>query len=152
MPIVLWGQNQLTPEVISNGGEVFSNSNYVLSFTIGEPMVETYQNGNHVLTQGFQQPSSRSVTNTENTLSFIEIDISPNPFQSTLNLNLSFEEIQALDISIVDALGRTVLSEKRTLKEGNIEINTAQIPSGFYFLKIQSNSTNQSSTFKIVKS
>lgn len=40
---------------ISSGGDSYTNSTSMLSFTTGEVTSGTYRNGNNVITQGFQQ-------------------------------------------------------------------------------------------------
>lgn len=42
-------------EVIATGGDYFETANGSISFTIGEPVIETVENGKNCLTQGFQQ-------------------------------------------------------------------------------------------------
>ncbi|MBI5220178.1 MAG: SprB repeat-containing protein [Bacteroidia bacterium] len=48
-----------TPErqVISSSGGDYSNTSLQFNFTIGEAVVQTFQNSGLILTQGFQQPS-----------------------------------------------------------------------------------------------
>lgn len=43
-------------QVISSAGSYFENENLSVSFTIGEPVIATFQNNDIILTQGFQQP------------------------------------------------------------------------------------------------
>jgi len=43
-------------EVITTAGDEFIQSGFSLNFTIGEPVAETFQVGDVILTQGFQQP------------------------------------------------------------------------------------------------
>lgn len=43
-------------QVIASSGGFFEGENISLSFTVGEPVIETFTGGNVVLTQGFQQP------------------------------------------------------------------------------------------------
>lgn len=45
-------------QVIASGGGTFENQNLSLSFTIGEPVTETFAGTDFILTQGFQQPYS----------------------------------------------------------------------------------------------
>ena len=42
-------------EVVSAGGGDFTNSSLSVSWTIGEPITETYSVGSNILTQGFHQ-------------------------------------------------------------------------------------------------
>lgn len=44
-------------EVISTAGEHYENSNGSISWTIGEPVIETLESTNNYLTQGFHQPT-----------------------------------------------------------------------------------------------
>ncbi|MCF8366769.1 MAG: hypothetical protein K9H16_13355, partial [Bacteroidales bacterium] len=45
-------------QVIASSGGYFENENLSLSFTIGEPVIETFTGTDFILTQGFQQPYS----------------------------------------------------------------------------------------------
>jgi hypothetical protein len=50
--------NAEAQQVITTSGGHFENENISLSFTIGEPVIETFTSANVTLTQGFQQPWS----------------------------------------------------------------------------------------------
>lgn len=50
--------NVAAQQVIASAGGTFENQDISISFTIGEPVIETFTNGNIILTQGFQQPYS----------------------------------------------------------------------------------------------
>jgi hypothetical protein len=43
-------------QVISTAGDYYQDENMSLSWTLGETVIETFENDNIVLTQGFQQP------------------------------------------------------------------------------------------------
>ncbi|MDD2631255.1 T9SS type A sorting domain-containing protein [Candidatus Falkowbacteria bacterium] len=45
-------------QVVASSGGLFEGENISLSFTVGEPVTETFTGGNVILTQGFQQPYS----------------------------------------------------------------------------------------------
>ena len=47
----------ISQEVIGPAGDSFANSSAMLSYTVGEPMTETFTTTNYTLTQGFEQPS-----------------------------------------------------------------------------------------------
>ncbi len=51
--VALNGKSQ---QVISTSGGYFENENISMSWTVGEPVIETFTTGNITLTQGFQQP------------------------------------------------------------------------------------------------
>ncbi len=50
--------NGKTQEVISTSGGYFENENISMSWTVGEPVIETFAGADVILTQGFQQPYS----------------------------------------------------------------------------------------------
>ena len=43
------------PELISSGGDSFSNTTYLLDWSIGECVTATHSEGDYVITQGFHQ-------------------------------------------------------------------------------------------------
>jgi hypothetical protein len=43
-------------QIVATGGGTFQSENLTLSYTIGEPVIETFTGENLTLTQGFQQP------------------------------------------------------------------------------------------------
>jgi len=43
-------------QVVSTSGGYYEGENLSLSWTLGEPVIETFNSGNLILTQGFQQP------------------------------------------------------------------------------------------------
>ncbi len=53
----------ISPEVVAGSGDFFEGSGISISWTLGEPVVETFNNGGIILTQGFQQPSMLSLVN-----------------------------------------------------------------------------------------
>jgi len=48
--------NAKAQQVIASSGGYFESENLSLSWTLGEPVIETFSNGDLILTQGFQQP------------------------------------------------------------------------------------------------
>lgn len=79
-------------EVIANAGEYSSslNGNLSLSWTLGEPVVETIYGNKLILTQGFQQPDELTLGVSGVSLTELGLNVFPNPatllacFPSTL--------------------------------------------------------------------
>ncbi|MBN1338670.1 MAG: hypothetical protein JXA03_05065 [Bacteroidales bacterium] len=61
VPFVLDGQI-CSPYVVANAGNYSGNATASLSWTLGETITETFSDGTHVLTQGFQQPVAVSIS------------------------------------------------------------------------------------------
>jgi len=56
--IALLAFETFAQEVVATAGSYYEGNNVTMSFTIGEPVTETYVTGNAILTQGFQQPGN----------------------------------------------------------------------------------------------
>jgi hypothetical protein len=61
LPFFLMAQS-VSPQVVTSSGDFYQGTNASLSWTLGEIATETYSNGSTILTQGFQQPVSVSIT------------------------------------------------------------------------------------------
>ncbi len=61
LPFFLSAQS-VSPQVVASSGDYYQGTNASLSWTLGEIATETYSNGSTILTQGFQQPVSVSIT------------------------------------------------------------------------------------------
>jgi hypothetical protein len=61
IPGLLTGQS-ISPSVIASAGNYYEGTTASVSWTLGEIATETYTSGNVILTQGFQQPISISIT------------------------------------------------------------------------------------------
>jgi len=139
-------------EVIASSGEHFEQSNGSLSWTLGEPITETYTNGS-ILTQGFQQDY-------ENILSIDDLTnnqiytLYPNPFSSEFTLLIKNEVEGVYTLQITDGQGKVILQEEYNLSQSNfpIQMNVSHLAAGIYYLKIQSNSNENFTVFKLLKS
>ena len=86
----------------------------------------------------------------EKTIFISEVSIVyPNPFSNYLNLYLSEYNVENVNIKIYSHLGQIVLSEKYQSKNGLIQINTADLVSGFYYISIEFETYR--STYKLIK-
>jgi len=135
----------ISPQVYSSGGDYVLNGNYSISYTVGEPCIQTYSAGSYILTEGFQQPNYIITIvdeNDENT-----INIYPNPTYDLLNIKLDYN-IEGYTYQLYDFNGRILLSGKIN----NIvdQIDFSPYPVNVYFLKIMSDN-KLVQTFKIQK-
>lgn len=67
-----------SPELVSSAGDSFSNSTYLLDWSIGESVTATLSAGTYVITQGFKQSSYDITTNADLTRD-VKISVFPNP-------------------------------------------------------------------------
>ncbi len=137
----------ISTELISSGGDSFSNSNYQISWSIGEPITATFSNDNYTITQGLFQENF-TITTISDLTKNNNISIYPNPTSSIVYLeseNIDFENYQ---YSIYDIFGR-LLDKKQILKETE-QINLVANKEGLYFIMVEANNKIIKS-FKIIK-
>jgi len=90
--IIFFAPNYLCSQEISNsvtcaGGETFVAQDYSLDFVIGEPIVESYQIGNKLLTQGFLQEKLGPTAINELRSDAINVKLYPNPTGDYLTID-----------------------------------------------------------------
>jgi hypothetical protein len=94
-----YSQN-LSPELISTAVNTYINNIAVIDYSIGEIVVETFQD-NAILTQGFHQDDIR-ITSINDYVEKDQINVDPNPTSSFLNIdfpkkiNSRFSAVQLL--------------------------------------------------------
>ena len=135
-------------EIISTCGDYEETISGSISWTIGEPVIETFSNETNILTQGFQQ-SKLTVTNiTENQFNGIEINAFPNPTNDFILVKTKTNNKTNMDICLFDLKGNLIFKQKMINKEQNIKMNNYN--SGTYILKITENN-KEIKTFQIIK-
>jgi hypothetical protein len=142
------GFNLNGQEVISSAGDFQSNGNYSLSWTLGEPVIETYTAGSTVLTQGFQQPILVSVSIYENPELNFDISAFPNPTSDFLNVVISNGTYDQISYLLFDVTGK--LLDSRQIVSEQTEILFSHLPVATYYVKILENN-KELKTFKIIK-
>jgi len=134
--------------VVSCTGASVTSGGISMSYTIGEPVIETFSGGNRDLTQGFHQ-SRLTVTAIENLEVLSEINVYPNPAKYYVNIDIPQGNYN-IDISIFDAMGKLVFSQKNVSEYHSIDV--AHFTTGTYYLQILNLKDKESKTFKIIKS
>jgi hypothetical protein len=134
-------------DLISTGGDFFQQNSGSISFTIGEPIIETIENdGNNItLTQGFQQATPNIITGIE-TLDDVLVNIYPNP--TTDYIHVKQDEPKYLDYQLFDLNGVMVKNDKLVGLETKVSL--AEYLPSVYILKII-NDNAECKTFQIIK-
>ena len=141
-------------EAVSTAGSYGETASGSLSWTVGEPVIETITDGTNTLTQGFQQ--SRLTVTAINDLKIpcIELSVYPNPANSFLSIEVKSDKQRDLLLSLFDLNGRLILQKKMAGNKQTIEMRNYK--PGTYILKIfqeKDNSTdaNFCTSYKIIK-
>lgn len=132
-------------DLISTGGDFFQMESGSISFTIGEPVIETLVTSGHSLTQGFQQ-SQREIITAANELDDISINIYPNPTVDNVRIELS--EQRFLKYQLFDLNG--LLLQQDNISHIQTTLSLANYYPSIYILKL-TDSNLGSKTFQIVK-
>jgi hypothetical protein len=138
----------MAQEVIAAGGESHSNSSGSISYTIGEPVIETLSSVNNVLTQGFQQSDIIVTTLSEAKSLNFQITAFPNPTKVFIKLKIEKEHISGMSYLICDLTGKVIL--QKDIAEQETDISFEGLAPSNYVLKILENNTELKS-FQIIK-
>ncbi|MEM1321221.1 MAG: PQQ-dependent sugar dehydrogenase [Bacteroidota bacterium] len=100
----------------------------------GDYSVEiTYSNGCTTLSE----PLTVFILSTNNTLSFHQFTVHPNPFEGQLNLALELEQVGNLQLEILNMSGQKVWSENvGTTLQYSQTYDLQLLPKGVYFLRL----------------
>ena len=138
----------LSLNVIAAAGNHFNGNNAQLSWTIGEPVTETFAANAIQLTQGFHQTNLTIVAVTDPVAGF-QVRVYPNPTADRVNIeSLGYTSVFSMALS--DALGRTLLFQSAT-QSGLRSLDLSGYAAGVYYLRLRVEDPKTVQTFKIIK-
>ncbi len=135
----------ITHSVIGSTGMQVSSASSLLSWTVGETVIETISDQVNIITQGFHQ-TQLVATSIEQPGIPVETVVYPNPFSDRINID--FNDFIAANVRIIDMIGKVVFTEY--VSGTTFAINTGYMPSGVYFVRVDFDN-GSSSIFKVVK-
>lgn len=122
--------------VIASDGGYYIGSQGTFSWTIGEPISETYTSSSNYFTQGFQQNYEKILELQEVYSSDLLFSVYPNPCASYINL--LFDNESEVIVTIRDQQGRQV--EYSAIQFGSglkeIQFDVSSLATGAYILEI----------------
>ncbi len=136
-------------QVISSSGAHAAASGIQLSWTIGEPVVETLSAGNVILTQGFHQPKLSASAIDDKVIPGLTLAVYPNPFSYELNIRVDEGDISQLKYTLFTADGKAISSER--LKESITSIDMKTFATGNYLIRVDRKNGTPVKTFKVIK-
>lgn len=128
--------------VIASGGQVMTNANIEVSYTIGEVMVTQLNQSQYIITQGFHQPSKKSTIDPEIT----DILIFPNPTVDDIVIQFP-QDIGDYKINVYDEAGRLI--KKISSSELQQIVSLKEEAAAVYYFRIEGQ--NFKNTYTIVK-
>lgn len=141
----------LSPEVIGSSGDFYTNTGGSVSFTIGETVVETFNDGSNFLTQGFQQ-SFIIMTSVPETQNGNSIFAYPNPLKDYLFLDFNSMEEDTYLITVFDVSGKEIMHKRTQISAqfSTYKMSLSDLQDGIYLIRI-TNENYLSKTVRIIK-
>lgn len=145
-----WLQSQsLSPEVIASAGDHFATASAQMSWTLGEPVIETYTSPTTQLTQGFHQTNLTIVAVHAPAPAF-QVRVYPNPTADRVNIEAQVSS-PAFSVELSDAEGRALLIQSAAQQALLRNLDLSSYSAGVYYLRLRSQDGKTIQTFKIVK-
>ena len=82
---------------------------------------------------------------------FKQIQLYPNPAVEYLIVRFSEPQAQTVKLTIHSIIGNPVEVDRENVDQHEIRIRVKDLPSGYYFLAVKNEQTNQRSSFKFLK-
>lgn len=147
--ILITPEHIFSQQVISSGGTHAVGTNVQLSWTVGEPIIETFSVTNGILTQGFHQSKLTVTAIDPDAFNGISLSVYPNPVVFELILDISGTGKTNLVYHLYNTEGK-LLVNKITDNQSE-KINMQNYSAGTYLLKVFSNEKQSLQTFKVLK-
>lgn len=138
----------ISQQVLTSTGFHAQNEQGMLSWTLGEPFVNTLISDESILTQGFHQGKLIVTSVVEKEILSFEIIAYPNPAKDILNLRFDPETSASLRYAVYSMQGQ-FLSEGR-LGSSTAEISFLNQKPGLYLVKILMDET-EVRIFKVLR-
>ncbi|NTV84759.1 MAG: T9SS type A sorting domain-containing protein [Bacteroidales bacterium] len=138
-------------EVVAAAGDDYVLGNNKISWTLGESIIESFQTGNILISQGFHQPSFLFSEIPEQENPGFSANIFPNPAVRYITVNIPAPDDKALfRLTICDVTGKLLLNQAIVSDQEN-KIDLGQFSEGILFLTIIRIKDGNSQSFKIIR-
>lgn len=138
LTIIVRGQS-LSPQVFASAGNYFDNGTFSLSWTLGEPIIETFTTVNIILTQGFQQPYLTPVGIGTLSREDSYVKIYPNPTYNIVRVDLRYGKSGQLELQLINGLGQLIRSDQLNVEknqQNNYYFDISDLAAGVYHLHL----------------
>jgi Secretion system C-terminal sorting domain len=141
----------VTPVVLSNQGGYSALTAGSISWSIGEPVSESYSTPQRIHTMGFHQPELAIVTLIAEQGADKSILVFPNPVKDFLTVNFTGLTDGNYKVELIDNIGKLIYQTQTEVNESNrtFQLKVNEVAAGNYFLRVQNK--DFSKTVKINK-
>ncbi len=135
----------VTPVVYSNQGGYNVASGGSISWTIGEPVSETYTTSTNKTTMGFHQPELGVATLIKEQGDQADVLVFPNPVSDVLTISFKDLNTGSYHLELHDDLGKMIYKNDVEIKDDNkmVQLTMQPFSSGNYYLRIGNSTFNK---------
>lgn len=146
-----WGNQIFVPEVLASAGDYSVNGEYTMSWTVGEPVIQTIADNKYMLTQGFHQQEYRILVETNPGTGFT-IEVYPVPARDYINIRIitSYQPADLL-IQLYDMMGNIVFTDNSEFRIYDHKVPINHLATGMFILKVTDVKENTQGSFKVIK-
>ncbi len=139
----------ISSSVSSNTGDYKVMPGYSLQYTLGEPSVQTYNSGQKVLTEGFQQ-NTLTINAIDEQSANSGIRIFPNPAATTLFI--AFEKFSPeTQITLFDMMGRVIMVSNKKVENHTLRLDINSLSQGSYIIQVMDNYNKKQYNYTVIK-
>lgn len=139
-------------QVIGSTGRVGTNQGRSYAYTVGEVVIQTGISAEHFLTQGFHQPEHTLLVSVgAPELTDWDIRVFPNPVSDLLTIRYAPEKGSVLSATVLDAVGRVVLTNHPVLEPTGTALDCRSWQPGIYFLVLTDPLSRASATTRVIR-
>lgn len=141
----------VTPTVYSNQGAYNAAAGGSISWTVGEPISETYTSANNKTTMGFHQPELGVATLIKEQGNAVEVLVFPNPVKDALTVSFKDLDNGIYKMELFDDLGKLIYKTETEIKYDSkqVSVNMSLYAAGNYYLRVANSNLNK--TVKVTK-
>lgn len=140
----------ITPEIVASSGEHFETAGVQLSWTLGEPVVETLGSSIAILTQGFHQSDGFISNIQEESNALLTIMSFPNPTNGMITFTASEPTLGNIYLSVYDMQGKLISQDQIVVTGTSFQKDLTEYNSGIYLIVIK-DQTHNSKSFQLIK-
>jgi hypothetical protein len=141
----------VAPTVIASSGGYSEQPGVSLSWTLGEPVTETFTVPSNILTQGFQQSNYNIVAIEETPLPGFSINAYPNPTSDQICIDWKVPENSEMLIELYDLLGHKLVSKSLPGSASKVQLDMKNLAAATYVLSASTTDGKLKKKFNIVK-
>lgn len=147
-----WGNPIFVPEVIASAGDYSLSGATSVSWTIGEPVIQTIGEEAFILTQGFHQDYYKVVLDETTLETTFVVEVFPIPAKEYVNIRIisSGKNVDLL-VELYDMMGNVVFRDNAEYLIYNHRVMLNHYATGMLLLKVTDVQSHQQKTFKIIK-